>query len=72
MSGGCVDIRGLCQSMGNEGVNWKFTDRKYHIIAQIFEKYIIGSKQTSIKKVKQDSEITSMTGSMLVCCAVVG
>ena len=53
MWGGCVDIRGLCQSMGNEGVNisWEFTHRKYHIVAQIIEKYIIGSKQTSVKKV---------------------
>ena len=60
--------------MGNGGVNisWEFTDRKYHIVAQIIEKYIIGSKQTSIKKVNRDSEITGITGSMLVCCAVVG
>ena len=43
----------LLEPMGNEGVNvtWKFTDRKYYIVAQIIEKYIIGSKQTSIKKV---------------------
>ena len=55
MSGGCVDIRDLCQSMGNEGVNisWEFTDIKYHIEAQIIEKYITGSKQTSIKKVNR-------------------
>ena len=74
MRGGFVNIRGLYQSMGNQGVNisWKFTDRKYHTMAQIIETYIIGPKQTFIKKVNLDSEIVSVTGSTLVCCAVVG
>ena len=35
MLGGYVDIRGLCWSMGSEGVNTslEFTDKKYHIVA---------------------------------------
>ena len=66
MLGGYVDIRGLCWSMGSEGVNtsWEFTDKKYHIVAQVIEKYIIGSKQTFIKKVNREHV------GMLGCCWV--
>ena len=46
-----VNIRGLCQFIGGEGVNnsWELAESKDHILAQIIKKYIIGSKQTSIK-----------------------
>ena len=46
-----VDIRGLCQFMPNEGVNisWEFTNRKYHIVAQIVGNILLDQNKLPLK-----------------------
>ena len=61
-----VNIRGLCYSMGDKGVNvtWEFTERKDHVVAQMIEKYIIGLK-LKFRNNQHESERVGMP-----CCCV--